>query len=252
MTLPANTLQGLKIMVTRPQQLANHLVGLIEGKGGQTFLYPVITILGPGDTEQLEKTLKQLSDFDIAIFISPTAVSKTLERINTLPVGIDVAAIGSSTVAALHNAAIKVAIKPQGHDSEALLQHQQLQTENLRGKKVVIFRGQGGRELLGNTLASRGATVSYAEMYRRIRNDKLPPLTTDNLKSVNIIAITSNEGLQNLYDLAADKTTLLDTPLLVPGSRSRSFAETLGFRTIIRSENATDEACIKALEHWAA
>ena len=252
MNSSVETLQGLTVMVTRPQEQAGNLAGLIEKNGGVAFLYPVINIDDTDDTEQRDQLLHRLPAFDIAIFISPTAVRKTFEIINALPSNVMVAAIGSSTVLALNNQGIKVSIAPEGHDSEALLQHAQLQPGLLAGKSVIIFRGQGGRELLGDTLVSRGASVVYAEVYKRMRNDSLPPLSAEELRAIDIIAVTSNEGLQNLYDLAGERVLLTETPLLVPGIRCQNLAEKLGFSQIFRAASATDRDCMLALQKWAA
>ena len=143
---------------------------------------------------------------------------------------------------------LNVDIIPDGHDSESLLEHPQLQAGEISGIKIVIFRGEGGRELLGNTLQSRGAEVFYADMYRRS-----PPTSASQLNQylaeADIVAVSSNQGLQNLYDLATDKNSLTRHALVVPGERSFTLAKALGFSNIFIAENATDEACMNALEY---
>lgn len=243
-------LHNLTVLVTRPIGLAQQLAQKIEFYGGRAIIYPVISIETPDHNAQRDQLLLQLEDFDIAIFISPTAVKKTFEHINALPSTLRVAAVGSSTVKALEKQGVTVSIMPEGHDSEALLCHQQLQTEQINGKLIVIFRGVGGRKHLGNILTARGGAVSYAEMYQRVRPSNTASLTDNDLNTINIIAITSNEALQNLFDLTNNKSLLTRKPLIVPGERCKTLAETLGFVEIIASSNATDTACITALEKW--
>ena len=244
-------LHGLNILVTRPKELTKNLAQLIEREGGKAVLYPVITIEDINTAGISDKILNRLSSFDIAIFISPTAVSKTFETIESLPSTLKVAAIGSSTESALTKHNVVVSIKTDGHTSEALLCHEQFQDKQIRGKSIVIFRGVGGREQLGNTLISRGGKISYAEMYKRVRPQNMASITDNKLNAVNIITVTSNEGLQNLFDLTINKSLLTQKPLLVPGSRCKKLAETLGFSNITQSDNATDAACINALKSWA-
>jgi uroporphyrinogen-III synthase len=244
-------LQDVKVLVTRPLQRAAGLCQMIEQAGGTALQFAAIEITGPKDSKSREYARDHISEFALAIFISPTAVEKTFEFLTTLPDGIRVSAIGSRTASALEAIGQNVDINPDGHDSESLLQHPQLQAGQVAGKKIVIFRGEGGRTLLGDTLQSRGAEVFYADMYRRT-----PPTSalqlSQYLAEADIVAISSNQGLRNLYDLSGDKDSLTRHVLVVPGERSFTLAKALGFRNIYIAENATDEACMNALEYVTA
>jgi uroporphyrinogen-III synthase len=241
-------LQGKKVLVTRPNQRASGLCQLIEQAGGTALHFATIEITEPTDTRSRDFVRDHLSDFSLAIFISPTAVEQTLDYFNGLPDDIRIAAIGSKTAHALESHGQPIAIKPDGHDTEALLAHPQLQTDQVTGRKVVIFRGEGGRPLLRDTLQARGAEVFYADMYRRSTPLQTAQLN-DYLQQADIITISSNEGLQNLYDLAANKQDLTAHVIVVPGKRAYTLAQTLGFKCIMMAENATDEACMNALEY---
>jgi uroporphyrinogen-III synthase len=244
-------LADLKVLVTRPKELANNLALLIEQAGGIPILYPVISIEEPKNTELRDRALKQLSSFDIAVFISPTAVRKTLEHVDRFPSTLRIAALGSSTANSLKQNNILVSIQPDGHDSESLLKHSELQPDKIAGKSIVIFRGEGGRNMLGNTLMSRGSHVHYAEMYRRARAKNRPPLSVEQLNNIDIITVTSNEGLQNLFELSANKQALLKLPLIVPGERCERLAKELGFHVVVKSSDARDISCIETLRNWA-
>jgi len=90
--------------------------------------------------------------------------------------------------------------------SEALLALPELQGDGLAGSRILIVRGEGGRELLGATLSERGARVQYAEVYRRARP------TTDGggfdhrtrHGGIDTIVITSVQGLENLFALLGE------------------------------------------------
>lgn len=241
-------LHDVKVLVTRPRQRASGLCQMIEQAGGSALQFAAIEITEPADFQSREYARDHISEFALAIFISPTAVEKTFEFLTVLPAGIRISAIGSRTTRALEAMGLNVDIIPDGHDSESLLEHPQLQAGEITGKKIVIFRGEGGRELLGNTLQSRGAEVFYADMYRRS-----PPTSASQLSQylaeADIVAVSSNQGLQNLYDLATDKSSLTRHSLVVPGERSFTLAKALGFSNIFIAENATDEACMNALEY---
>ncbi len=247
-TLP---LKDRTILVTRPEELAGPLLRRIAEAGGTALHYPVLRIGDVGDNPSLDAFINHLPDFDIAVFISPTAVQKTLDKIVALPDKLTLAVIGRSTEAMLKKHHLAADIVPEGFDTESLLQHPALQPDRLAGKSVVIFRGEGGRDLLADALADRGASVTYAETYRREKN-RLQPLDLDTLLQLDALTVTSNQTLQYLYELTGEdcKSTLTTLPLIVPGRRAYALARQLGFQCIILAENATDEACLRALASY--
>lgn len=239
----------MKVLVTRPRQRASNLCALIEHAGGKAVPFAAIEITEPEDSTSRDYIIQHLSEFDVAIFISPTAVEETCRVISEFPLTLKLAAIGSRTADAIKDCGYIAEILSSGHDSESLLQHAQLQSGRINGKRIVIFRGVGGRELLGDTLAERGASIYYAEMYQRSMprsGDKFDHL----LGEIDIITVSSNQGLQNLYELAADKQALIRLPIVVPGERARTLAQSLGFDDIQVADNATDEASINAIKCW--
>ena len=237
------------ILVTRPEGLAHSLIQRINDAGGIAQHYPVIQISDADKSEEQNSIIDKLSTFDIAIFISPTAVQKTLSKINDLPEHLVLAVIGRSTEVMLNKHGLQAQIVPEDFNTESLLEHPDLQQDKIADKSIVIFRGVGGRELLGNTLIERGAKVVYAAMYQR-RKNPINSLSQKELANIDILTITSNEGLQNLYDLTNDKSALTALPIVVPGTRAHKLATQLGFSVIIQSINATNDACMQSLNHF--
>ena len=244
-------LHNVKVLVTRPKQRAAGLCESIRRAGGTALPFAAIEIKEPDDPRNREYARQHIGEFALAIFISPTAVEETCAAIGKLPTTVSIAAIGSRTARALDAQGMPVDIKPDGHDSESLLAHPRLQQKAVRDQKIIIFRGEGGREVLGDTLTSRGAEVFYADMYRRSLPES-PGELEHYLAQADIITISSNQGLQNLYDLAADKDSLIRHTLVVPGQRAYRLAKALGFGNIFMAENATDEACMNTLEYAAS
>jgi uroporphyrinogen-III synthase len=148
-------LAGRGIVITRPAGEAGRLAALIRDAGGEPLLYPAIVILDAPDVRALDAVIERLDDFDLAIFISPSAVEKAMARITArraLPATLRCAVIGPGGARALQRFGVTGVIAPQGrYDSETLLASCYMQ--NVRGQRIVIFRGDGGRELLGKTLA---------------------------------------------------------------------------------------------------
>jgi uroporphyrinogen-III synthase len=211
--------------------------------------FAAIEITSPDDMASRDYIIEHLHEFDLAIFISPTAVEESCKAITNFPAALKLVAIGSKTAQAIEDCGYSADIVADGHDSESLLQHKQLHGDAIAGKHIVIFRGVGGRELLAEALGERGASVSYAEMYQRSR-----PVSADEfnqlLEQADILTVSSKEGLQNLYDLATDKQALTRLPVVVPGERAQALAQALDFDEIRVADNATDEACLNAIKCW--
>lgn len=255
----AGVLAGLGIMVTRPAHQAAPLCRLIEDAGGTPILFPVLEILEPEDSAALCATVERLASFDMAIFISPNAVNKAMNlidaRLGGLPAGLTVATVGKSSAKELRNF---IGREPDVYpkkkfNSEALLAMDAMQ--DVAGKRIVIFRGDGGREYLGDTLGARGATVEYANAYRRGR----PQADVGKLHrawargGIDVITVTSGEGLRNLFDMVGKLAQhwLRKTQLVVVNERLVDLARQLGFKLepVVAAE-ASDEALVEAIKQW--
>ena len=194
----APALSGRGIVITRPREHAAELAERVRAAGGEPILFPTIEILPPENSAALALTLTRLDSFDLAIFVSPTAAMKATERVGAgqvWPRKLRVAAVGAGTAAALQRLGFESVVAPEGEaDSEALASLAELQ--ELRGRSVVIFRGQGGREWLRAVLEARGARVEYAECYRRVAPtaDTEPLVERWRRGGIDAVSITSSEG----------------------------------------------------------
>lgn len=251
-------LTGKNIVVTRPAQQARELAEMIHAAGGEAILFPVLEIHDVKDLKPLLAVVARLDDFDLAVFISPNAVNKAMNVITAhraLPSGLLCAAVGRGGVKELARFGVTNAVAPaRRFDSEALLELPELQ--EMRGKRVVIFRGEGGRELLGHTLKARGARVEYAECYRRGMPDldAAPLLKAWTRNELDAVTVTSSEGLRNFYEMigALGRQWLGKTPVFVPHPRIAEVARELGLTRVIVTEPA-DEGLMNALKkHFTA
>jgi len=230
------------------------LCSLIEAAGGTAVRLPAIAIREPADPRPLAALVAVLDSFDLVVFISVNAVDKGLDYIlgrRTWPAHTRIATVGVRSAEAVAQHGLKVDLVPeQSFNSEALLALDELQ--DMTGKRVVIFRGNGGRELLHDTLVRRGAAVEYVEVYRRA----CPEVAADAMEqllqpgALDCITITSNETLQNLYAMAGPRgqPLLRDIPLVVAGGRQAALAVTFGFtQPPVIAANASDAAMLAAV-----
>lgn len=254
-------LAGRTIVVTRPQAQAAPLADAIAIAGGIPLIFPLLEISPASDPQPLAEAVSRLTDYDLAIFISPNAVDYALPAIlaqSRWPAGLLPAAVGQGTVKALAAYGINGCVAPtERFDSETLLSLPELAAEQVRGKRVAIFRGDGGRELLAETLRQRGATVDCIICYRRSgpTNGALPLLKAWRAGQLAALTVSSSEGLRYLVDLldAEGRAFLQKTPLFVPHARIAENARALGLSNILLTA-AADAGILAGLVayNWSA
>lgn len=160
-------------------------------------------------------------------------------------------AVGTATAAILQAHGLSVSYPVQGDDSEALWQLPALATVLATpGARVLIVRGEGGREWLAEQLAAQGAEVHYLQLYRRAVPDYSPTLIAERLQAerLNAVVVSSGQGLEHLHCLAGDAwPTIAALPLFVPSARVASLAQALGSRDPINCQGAGSAALMAAL-----
>jgi uroporphyrinogen-III synthase len=265
-------LSGLKVLVTRPRDQALALAQAIERAGGVAVLFPLLDIAPVADAQPLREQISRLHSFDLAIFISPNAVQYGMAAIAAAHAVLppQVATIGSGSAQALRNLGVATVIVPAGRsDSEGLLALPEL--TDMAGKQVIIFRGDGGRELLADTLKARGATVEYATCYQRSKARQGVDVLLR--EQPDVITVTSSEALAHLRDMLkldsslgqespvgasllakgireqARSYNVLATPLFVPHSRIAELAARQGWSDIVLTA-AGDDGLLASLIAW--
>ncbi len=254
-------LAGRNIVVTRPLAQAEPLAAMIAAQGGRPFIFPLLEIGPAPDRTGLDQALACLADYSLAVFISPNAVDYAIPAIlqrNAWPDGLRPAAVGPGTVKALAAQGIGDCLVPVGQfDSEALLALPALASEQVAGRRVVIFRGDGGRELLADTLRERGAQVDCVSCYQRRgpSGGFGPLLALWAAGQLDALTLSSSEALRFLLaglDASA-RSRLAATPVFVPHARIAESARQLGLAKVIQTPPADDGLISGLLAYnWSA
>jgi uroporphyrinogen-III synthase len=254
-------LRGRGILVTRPASRAAAICRLIVVAGGEPVPFPMLEILSLPMQVRLGDCIekKDMINPDWLIFVSPTAVEQGGDRLPAQWLtAARLAAVGRATARALRMRGHAEVLEPSpggGGDSEALAALPELQS--LQGRRVLIVRGEGGREWLAGTLRGRGAEVAYAECYRRVR-PQVPLAVLEALLQrwhsggIAAVSITSREALDNLAAMLADRPELLRaTPLFAAHPRIAEHARALGVAPVITT-GAGDEAMVEGMQRFFA
>jgi len=256
-----SSLNGLRVLVTRPTLQAQGLVTLLHQHNGRAVEFPTIEIKPLELPISVRRIIENLDQYAQVIFVSSNAArigcDLFVDYWPQWPLDIDWIAVGDSTAKVMSDQGL-MPIVPDSHNSEGLLEL--LQLKNVSGNKILIVRGLGGRPLLAETLTSRGGIVELAEIYQR----KTPAYNDDELLAIlspsklDIVLVTSVESLTNLCAIVGDDLTQLQQiPLLVVSERIALIAKKAGFgnvsagsETLLTANGASDQAILNALQQY--
>ena len=259
------TLKQQVILNTRPSHQQATLTRLLESKGAIILSFPSIEIVDCDASAFHLSLIDNIQHYHMALFVSRNAVEGAFRflQADQLPPDLQLGVIGGGTYQALAEKITdldqRLIHSPDSSNetfnSESLLAAPNLQ--QVEGKNILIFRGQQGRNLLGDELRARGATVNYCEVYRR----QIPNYDADHYQRLchkhapTLAVFTSTEGMQNAISAldSQSQVNLLNTPWLLISERMREPALNLGHNaTIIIAKNADDEGIQQAITEWTS
>ncbi|WP_042886958.1 fused uroporphyrinogen-III synthase HemD/membrane protein HemX [Cupriavidus necator] len=282
------------VVVTRPAGQSRQLTEALQAAGLDVLSFPLLAIGPAADNVPLRAALARLPEFALVVFVSPNAIAYALDALAAVhglqgssvaqwPAQVPVAVVGPASVAALADRGIAPpafhVIAPAGaatngngtdegshdadaprFDSEALWAR--LEPAALAGKPVLIIRGNGGRDWLGDRLREAGARVEAVEAYRRT----LPEPTAMQWQAVReslrpgappyAWLLTSSEAVRNLDALARqhlsaeEAADLRQVQCIAPHARIAEQAQALGFTHILRAAPG-DAGLLAACLQWA-
>lgn len=252
------------VVITRPQAQAVVLAQKLSALGRDAVVFPLLDILPLPDQTALQATLRSVGSYAMVAFVSPNAIDAAFAHIDRWPSHVALAVVGEGSKAALAqhgltpaNATIFSPVDPLRTDSQTLVEA--LDLAALRDKRVLILRGETGRELMADALRDHGVQVEQVAAYRRAA-----PLL-DDAKRVQLRrlldmgadwVITSSEALRILLQMVQDTggdaavVKMQQQRLVVPHARIAETARSLGF-TDIEQTGSGDEPLLAALQFRA-
>lgn len=251
-------MSGWRLLLTRPAEDCAALAATLAEQGIHSSSLPLLGIEPLAEKPAHRATLLELDRYCAVIVVSKPAARLVLQLLDRYrpqrPAGPAWFSVGAATGAILGDHGLDVTWPATGDDSEALLALPRLaEVIQVPDPKVLIVRGEGGREHIAETLRERGVQVDSLELYRRYLPDYPPGALLDTLRSerLNALVVSSGQGLQSLHDLAgSDWSDLVELPLFVPSPRVAQLAAQLGAKKIVDCRGAGTTALLAALREY--
>lgn len=253
------------VIITRPLAQAGALADAVRALGREAVVLPLLEIAPLADATALKTALAALDQYALVAFVSPNAIDAAFAHLAVWPAGVTLAVLGEGSRAALarhgvdaSNAAIVFPPDPAHSDSEHLLAA--LDLAALAGRRVLIVRGESGRELMAEGLRAAGALVDTVAAYRR-SVPALTPALAATLRTLlarpNDWIVTSSEALRGLVGLVGQLDGNASGPAVVaklqqqhwllPHARIAETASALGL-TALTLTGSGDERLLAALQ----
>ncbi|MBH9353701.1 uroporphyrinogen-III synthase [Pseudomonas aeruginosa] len=247
-------MSGWRLLLTRPDEECAARAASLGEAGVHSSSLPLLAIDPLEETPEQRTLMLDLDRYCAVVVVSKPAARLGLERLDRYwpqPPQQTWCSVGAATAAILGAYGLDVTYPEQGDDSEALLALPAFQDSlRVHDPKVLIMRGEGGREFLAERLRGQGVQVDYLPLYRR-RAPDYPAgelLARVRAERLNGLVVSSGQGLQNLYQLAAaDWPEIGRLPLFVPSPRVAEMARELGAQRVIDCRGASAPALLAAL-----
>ena len=244
-----------RVLLTRPAEESAALAATLSEAGIFSSSLPLLDIEPIPVTPEQQAILRDLGRYCAVIVVSKPAARLALQQLDQAWPHLRWFSVGAATAQVLADHGLDVQYPQTGDDSEALLQLPALREAIARpDARVLILRGEGGRELLAERLREQGASVDYLELYRRF----LPAYDTDvltqriQLERLNGLVVSSGQGFLHLQALAGpDWPQVAQLPLFVPSPRVYEMARAAGAEKVVDCRGASAAALLVALGSFA-
>lgn len=204
----------MRVIVTRPPAQAAAWVARLQALGVDALALPLIGIAPPDDPAPVQAAWQALAGTTLVMFVSPNAVQHFFALRPPgapWPAGVLAGSTGPGTSAALREAGLAEAelVEPAADapafDTEALWAR--LAHRDWQGRRVLVVRGEDGRDWFAGTLREHGAEVHFVAAYKR-----LPPVADATTQAVidaacgrpaeHLWLFSSSEAIGHLQALA--------------------------------------------------
>jgi uroporphyrinogen III methyltransferase/synthase len=253
---------GKRVLITRQKEQAEEFARLLEALGADPIEAPMIRILPPADFGPLDEACARISEFDWVVFASGNAVETFITRLLASPLdvralsAVKLCAIGTSTAERLARHGLKVDLIPGESRSEAVA-HAIAGSGEVAGLKVLLPRGDIGREVIADDLRRRGAEVTEPIAYRTVvpgEREGDPDIYRMLLeRKIDVVTFTSPSAVRNFVAVlgAEPAADLLRTTIVASiGPVTAEATAQCGIHTTIVPVEYTIQALADAIARY--
>ncbi|APC16954.1 uroporphyrinogen-III synthase [Pseudomonas frederiksbergensis] len=243
-----------RLLLTRPADDSAVLTRILAEKGIFSSSLPLLDIEPIPVSETMREVIQGMDRYCAVIVVSKPAARigvDLVERHWPQSQRLKWFSVGSATAQILQDRGLDVSFPVDGDDSEALLGLTPLREAIARpDARVLIMRGEGGRELLAERLREQGASVDYLELYRRGLPRYAEGALPERIQAerLNGVVVSSGQGFEHLRQLAGSAwPELARLTLFVPSPRVAEMALAAGVQTVVDCRGASATALLTAL-----
>jgi uroporphyrinogen III methyltransferase/synthase len=248
-------LQGRRIAVTRPAAQAEGLLDGLSRLGAQPVHCPTIRISDPGDPEPFRQAVGRLDSYDWVVFTSANGVARFWHELGTrggaatLPDGMQVAAIGPATAAALERRGVRPEVVPEEYVAEAVADALTGQAA-IAGRRVLLPRAAGARQVLPERLRAAGAEVDEVIAYESRPDPDGIAALKDGLQrgAFDMITFTAASTVNHFVEVAGADSG--EARVAVIGPITAAAAQAAGLAVDVIAREYTEEGLLQAIVEY--
>ena len=250
-------MSGWRLLLTRPTDESAALAACLAQQGIFSSSLPLLAIEALPESAEQQAYLADFQCYCAVIVVSKPAARLALALLDRTQTPLSETqpwfSVGAATAQILQEHGRRVYYPEQADDSEALLALPQLQQAlaTATNPRVLILRGEGGRELLAERLRGQGVQVDYLPLYRRVLPEYPPAALAERVQAerLNALVVSSGQGFAHLRELAAEAwADLARLPLFVPSPRVAELARAAGAQFVVDCRGASAAALLAALQ----
>ncbi len=247
-------LKGRRIAVTRPASQAGALIEGLRDLGAEPVSTPTIRISDPPDPGALRGAIATLDRYDWLVFTSANGVERFWRELEAegrdgLPASALVAAIGPATAEALRARGCRPHVVPEEYVAEAVADAL-IAFGELAGRRVLLPRAAGARQVLPERLRAAGAEVDEVIAYESHPDPEGIARLRAALERDDVDMITFTAASTVRHFVEATGTELGGARVAVIGPITARAVRSEGLRVDVEAREYTVEGLLEAIREF--